>query len=144
LKTAGEYSIYQGLEKRGELAQACFLVAQQRSEIAGTLIFIQQPIGPEMDVPVICDSGGTPLLEAKIRSFYIRESFRNRGIGTQLQREALHLAAETGCYQVRSRSELDKAANYAVKLKLGFAMHPAERIFQDGRRSPGVYWVKRV
>lgn len=84
------------------------------------------------------------LLEAKIRAFHVLPKHRNRGVGTALQRQVLALAPALGCYQVRSRSELSRGANYAIKRKLGFGMHPAVRTFADGRTSPGVYWVKAI
>ena len=119
-----------------------FLAALVDDALVGLLMFLVQPIGPEMEVPIVKDAAGKPLTEAKIRAFHVLPDFRNRGLGTALQREVLRLAPLLHCYQVRSRSELDKQANYAIKLKLGFAMHPALRVFRDGTQSPGVYWVR--
>ena len=121
-----------------------FLAALLDGRLVGLLLFIVQPIGPEMDVPVVTDREGQPLLEAKIRAFHVLEQHRNGGVGMALQKKALEIAPTLGCYQVRSRSELDKGANYSIKLKLGFAMHPANRTFRDGTKSGGVYWVKCV
>jgi len=119
-----------------------FLAGLVDDSLVGLLMFLVQPIGPEMEVPVICDGAGRPLTEAKIRAFHVLPEYRGRGLGTALQREVLRLAPALGCYQVRSRSELDKEANFAIKRKLGFAMHPALRIYRDGTESPGVYWVR--
>jgi GNAT superfamily N-acetyltransferase len=121
-----------------------YLAALWEGALVGLLMFLVQPIGPEMDVPPVPGSDGQPLLEAKIRAFHVLPDHRNRGIGTALQRHVLELAPTLGCYQVRSRSELSRAANYAIKRKLGFGMHPAVRTFSDGRISPGVYWVKAL
>lgn len=125
-------------------ADSHYLAALADEVLVGVLMFLVQPIGPEMDIPAIVDFLGRPLLEAKIRAFHVLPEHRNRGVGTALQRHVLALAPALGCYQVRSRSELSRAANYAIKLKLGFGMHPAVRIFADGRTSPGVYWVKAI
>lgn len=38
---------------------------------------------------------------------------------------ALELTCALGACQMRSWSSLDKTANYALKLSLGFAAHPA-------------------
>ena len=111
--------------------------------VMGILVFVVQPIGPEMDCPVLCDPTGTPLTELKIRAFHVREEHRGQGIGTALQREALREAGRFGCYQVRSRSDFSRAANYAIKLKLGFAAHPGLRRLRD-QDEPGIYWVKAV
>lgn len=131
-----------GADARGP--DAHYLAALAGGRLVGGLMFLVQPIGPEMGVPAILGPGGAPLREAKIRGFHVLEAWRGRGIGTALQRHALGLAAGLGCYQVRSRSELAREANYAIKRKLGFGMHPAIRTFADGRASPGVYWVKVV
>lgn len=125
-------------------ADSHYLAALVDEALVGALMFLVQPIGPEMDIPALVDSTGRPLLEAKIRAFHVLPEHRNRGVGTALQRHVLELAPALGCYQVRSRSELARGANYAIKRKLGFGMHPALRTFADGRTSPGVYWVKAV
>ncbi|MBA3531720.1 MAG: GNAT family N-acetyltransferase [Ardenticatenales bacterium] len=119
------------------------LAAVHGGEIVGFLMFLVQPIGPEMDCPVLCDSEGTALTEAKIRAFHVREAQRGQGIGTALQRAVLRLAGELGCYQVRSLSSYTRHANYAIKLKLGFVAHPTIRQLKD-RQEPSVYWIKRV
>ncbi|MFK7802705.1 MAG: GNAT family N-acetyltransferase [Anaerolineae bacterium] len=103
-----------------------------------------QPIGPEMDMPEIKDQNDNVLQEAKVRALRVDESWRNQGIGTRLQEATLAKAAELGCFQMRSRSSLDRVENYAIKIKLGFACHPANRTFKDGTVEAGVYWVKRM
>ena len=45
---------------------------------------------------------------------------------------------------MRSWSSLDKPANYALKLSLGFAMHPSVHDAASGYQVSGVYFVKRV
>jgi GNAT superfamily N-acetyltransferase len=132
------------IDERGLVPEAHFLAALWGGDkLVGILMFLVQPIGPEMDVPVLRNGAGEPLLEAKIRVFHVLDAYRNKGVGTALQRHVLRRAAALGCYQVRSRSEFSRSANYAVKLKLGFVAHPAIREVR-GVASPGVYWIKHV
>ncbi len=125
------------------IAESHYFTALHNKQIIAFIMCLVQPIGPEMDVPELVDQHGRMLTEAKIRAFFVEERFRNQGIGTALQKCILDLAPQLGCFQVRSRSELSKKANYAIKLKLGFAAHPAIRKMRSGD-SPGVYWVKNV
>lgn len=134
---------YHVVDEQGISDGAHWLAALLGDDLAGILMFTVQPIGPEMDCPPLVDRSGHALTEAKIRAFHVEEPHRNRGIGTALQEEVLHLAARLGCYQVRSRSESTRQANFAIKLKLGFVAHPAPRVLR-GVPSPGVYWIKRV
>ncbi len=113
-------------------------------EIVGYHVFLIQPIGPEMGIAPVLDKDGGTLHEAKIRGLHVIQAWRNRGIGTRLQKFTLEQAAELGVFQVRSRSDISKAENYAIKIKLGFACHPDLRTFRDGSTAEGVYWVKRV
>jgi GNAT superfamily N-acetyltransferase len=131
------------LDEDGDVPSRCLLVAIQDHKLVGFLMFLVQPIGPEMDCPVLQDRRGQPLTEAKIRAFFVTAAYRDQGIGTALQREVLRCAADLGCYQVRSRSAYSRQANYAIKLKLGFAAHPAIRHTQSGDEV-GVYWIKHV
>ncbi len=68
--------------------------------------------------------GETPLTEAKIHGFTVRPASCFRGIGTMLQRWAIARARGLGCHQVASYSCYDRAANYRIKLSLGFAAQP--------------------
>ncbi len=114
------------------------------NEIVGYHVFLIQPIGPEIGITEIKDRDGNSLQEAKIRGLHVLKAWRNRGIGTRLQKLTLEKAAELGVFQVRSRSEMSKVENYSIKLKLGFACQPDLRTFRDGSTAEGVYWVKRV
>lgn len=125
------------------IAESHYFIALHNNQIIGFIMCLVQPIGPEMDVPELVDQHGRTVTEAKIRAFFVEERFRNQGIGTALQKCILDLAPKLGCFQVRSRSEMSKKANYAIKFKLGFAAHPAVRKMRSGD-SPGVYWVKNV
>lgn len=122
----------------------CSVALTSQNKNIGYHICRIQPIGPEMDVSELKDKSGNVLFEAKVRALHVEESWRNQGIGTKLQEMTLKKAAELGCFQVRSRSSLDRVENYAIKIKLGFACHPAYRTFRDGTTEAGVYWVKRV
>jgi GNAT superfamily N-acetyltransferase len=112
------------------------LVALDGESLAGFLRFVTQQIGP----PDVCPPllmNGEPLIEAKILAFGVPESYRRRGIGTRLQRAAIDLARELGCYQLRSWSLAHYTANHALKLKLGFAAQPEQRA--NGQQ--GFYFV---
>lgn len=114
-----------------------FLAALNDGKVVGFLKFMEQVIGPPDDrAPIMIDD--VALTEAKVTAFGVRKEWRGRGIGTALQEAALRRAAELGCYQVRSHSDFTNHANYAVKMKLGFAAVP------DFRRDDpsGVFWVK--
>ena len=142
-----------GLQRNGvyaEKSSRCLLAASVGDRIAGFLMFLVQPIGPEAGCPVLHDRNGNALTEAKIRSFLVVERYRGRGIGTALQREALVRAADMGAYQVRSRSDVSRKANYAIKLKLGYAASPEITATNDDskpdgiRRTQGYCFVKRT
>jgi hypothetical protein len=38
---------------------------------------------------------------------------------------AMQMAADLGCYQVRSQSPSSARENYAMKLKMGYVLHPS-------------------
>lgn len=113
-------------------------------QFVGYHVCLVQPIGPEMYVPTITDRDGQPLLEAKVRALRVEETYRSQGIGTRLQQATLAHATKIGCFQMRSRSAIDKVENYSIKIKLGFAGHPDRRTRKDGSYKYGVYWVKRL
>ncbi len=131
------------IDEHGLTPASHYLVALVDGDVAALLMFVVQPIGPEMDCPILTDRDGVELTEAKIRAFHVDTPYRNRGIGTALQRSALTMARDLGCFQVRSRSATARDANYAIKIKLGYACHPAIRTLPSGDET-GVYWVKRV
>lgn len=43
-----------------------------------------------------------------------------------MQEEAISICEAKGCYQIRSRSPVTSRENYALKLKMGYAIHPSE------------------
>jgi GNAT superfamily N-acetyltransferase len=105
-----------------------YLVALADGEIAGFLQFFRQPIGPDRECPAIA-LNGEELVEAKVLGFAVRPPFQRRGIGRALQTAAIHRARDLGCFQLRSFSfnTPDHAANYRLKLSMGFAAQPEYR-----------------
>ncbi len=139
------------VDERGLLRERLHLLgAVEAGQIVGHLSLKRQPIL----VPATIGSGGVetpvagpdgaPLEELFVYTFAVDEGFRRRGIGRALQLAGLELARELGCYQVRSWSSLDKTANYALKIGLGFGIHPAVYTTESGLAVSGVYFVKTV
>jgi GNAT superfamily N-acetyltransferase len=88
---------------------------------------------------------GEPLRETYVQTFAVESEHRRRGYGRALQLAALALTRALGCHQMRSWSTFDRTENYALKLSLGFAAHPA--IYHStatGKDYSGVYFVKMV
>jgi GNAT superfamily N-acetyltransferase len=113
-----------------------FLVASLEGHIVGFLRFVTQVIGVEDDhAPVSYNN--VPLTEAKILAFAVDSAYRRQGIGRALQKAAISLASELGCYQVRSHSSGSNAANHQLKLSMGFGVQPIIR----GHDKGGVYFI---
>src|SRR4029078_1285972 len=91
----------------------------------GFLRFTVQVIGRDVDRPPIYTTNGQPLREGYVEAFGVVSEYRRRGIGQRLQEHALALCRQRGCYQVRSRSPITSQENYALKLKMGYAVHPS-------------------
>jgi GNAT superfamily N-acetyltransferase len=91
----------------------------------GFLRFTIQVIGRDVHRPPIHSANGQPLREGFVEAFAVVPSERRQGIGQQLQEHALALCIQRGCYQVRSRSPITSQENYALKLKMGYAVHPS-------------------
>jgi GNAT superfamily N-acetyltransferase len=89
-------------------------------------------------------ANGTHLKETFVQTFAVAEEYRRQGHGRDLQIEALNLTRGLGAYQMRSWSSSDKDANYALKLHLGFSVHPAIDEPKPGLKISGVYFVKTV
>jgi GNAT superfamily N-acetyltransferase len=111
-------------------------VALQFNEVVGFLRFAIQPIGPEAKCPPLY-LDGAQLTEAKIHAFAVREDSRVQGIGTELQKQAIHRARELGCFQVASYSSYGREANHHIKLSLGFGAQPEVH----GNNQQGVYFI---
>ena len=111
------------------------LVAVADERPVGFLVFVVQEIGPPDDCP------GFGQTEAKVVAFAVRADYRRRGIGTALQRRALEVAGQLGCYQLRSVTDVWRDENRQVKLALGFGVHPTVRHVEDEDR-PAYVFVK--
>lgn len=127
-----------------------FLGCAAGEVVVGHLSLKRQPIvipatawNNNQEHPLL-DATNAPRCEAFVQTFAVDEAQRRQGIGTALQRAGLALARELGCYQMRSWSSLDKLANYALKLKLGFAVHPAIFETGSGQRISGAYFIRPV
>ncbi len=112
------------------------LAALHGGRIVGFLRFVVQEIGPELDRPAV-RLNGEALLEAKVLAFGVIEEAQGAGVGRQLQRAAIDWAEELQCYQMRSHSGGANVANHALKLKMGFGVHPLVR----GDDAEGVYFI---
>jgi len=97
--------------------------------------------GEAMPVP---GADGQPLKETYVYTFAVEEKYRRQGCGRAIQLSALGWTRRLGCYQMRSWSSTDKTANYALKLSLGFAVHPGTYETASGYPVSGVYFVKTV
>lgn len=113
------------------------LVAAKSDRVVGFLRFVVQEIGPDSDRPSLA-LRGEPMREAYVLAFGVDESHRRRGVGAALQSKLIEEATTLGCFQVRSRSAGDRAANHALKLSLGFGVHPTKDTDQ------GVFFVLRL
>ncbi len=127
-----------------------FLGVVEGDAVVGHITLLLQDIvcpetewSSEMDRTVRLPDG-EPLRETFVQTFAVDQEHRRRGYGLALQKAALALTRELGCYQMRSWSSLDKPANYALKLSLGFAVHPATYEAPGGQQISGVYFVKTV
>ena len=101
------------------------LIAVACGRLVGFLRFAIQEIGSDCDRASLT-LHGRPMREAYVLAFGVAEVQRRRGVGTALQNELIQRAATLGCYQVRSRSSGDRLANHALKLSLGFGVHPTK------------------
>ena len=113
------------------------LTAVVGEDAVGFVVFIVQEIGPPDNCPAL------GLTEAKVIAFGVRSGHRGRGIGTSLQRRVLQVAADLGCYQVRSVTDVWRTENCRVKIGLGFGVHPTVRRV-DGEDRPAYVFVKAL
>ena len=91
----------------------------------GFLRVVIQVIGSEHGrSPII--RAGQPLREGYVEAFGVLPEHRRRSIGQQMQEHAIRLCQRRMCYQIRSRSPVTSYENYALKLKMGYAIHPSQ------------------
>lgn len=127
-----------------------YLAAALGDQVVGNLCLRHQPItfpkaGEETGPVPLLGPSGEPVTELFVCTFAVDADYRRQGHGRELQIAGLALARELGCYQVRSWSSLDKTANFALKMSLGFALHPAVEVFAPGGPPiSGAYFVMRV
>jgi GNAT superfamily N-acetyltransferase len=128
------------------LPDIIFLGTVENQDVIGHVTLKEQVIQvPVEDATVpLLDGDGNPVRETFVYTFAVDEDFRRQGHGRALQVAAIATTKALGCYQMRSWCSLDKPANYALKLSLGFAVHPAVQTTEHGRRIGGVYFVKTV
>jgi len=91
----------------------------------GFLLALVQVLGAEEGCSPV-SLNGKVLLESYMEAFGVLPERRRVGIGQQLQETAIQIATDLGCYQVRSRSPSTAQENYALKLKMGYVMHPSK------------------
>jgi GNAT superfamily N-acetyltransferase len=91
--------------------------------LIGFLFTMVQVLGAEEGCSPIRKNGKV-LLESYVEAFGVLPERRRMGIG-QRQERAMQMAADLGCYQVRSRSPSSARKNYALKLKMGYVLHPS-------------------
>jgi hypothetical protein len=60
-----------------------------------------------------------------VEAFGVLAERHRMGIGQLLQETAIQIATDLGCCQVRSRSPSSAQENYALKLKMGYIIHPS-------------------
>ncbi len=127
-----------------------FLGAAEDGQVVGNLALKEQGISMPatewsggVDKPLL-DAEGVPVRETFVMTFFVEAPHRRRGIGRALQEAAVAWTRERGCLQMRSWSSLDRPENYAMKLSMGFAMHPSVHDAAGGFQVSGVYFVKRV
>ena len=112
------------------------LAAFDGTRCAGFLRYLVQVIGAEEGrSPVL--HNGEPLLEGYVEAFGVDPQRRRRGIGTALQQHAARLCRTAGCYQMRSRSPVTSAENYALKIAAGYVLHPS-------RQNDSYYFLLRL
>jgi GNAT superfamily N-acetyltransferase len=94
-------------------------------QCVGFLRFLIQVIGRDQHRPPILDAVGQPLREGYVEAFGVLPLYRRQGIGQALQEHAIAYCRNQHCYQIRSRSPVTSVENYALKLKMGYAVHPS-------------------
>lgn len=110
--------------KKDHHLASILLGAYVHEQCVGFLRIIIQIIGSEEHRTPIKDQHGHPLQEGYAEAFGVLLSYRRQGIGQQLQEKAIDLCRERGCYQMRSKSPISSQENYALKLKMGYSIHP--------------------
>jgi GNAT superfamily N-acetyltransferase len=112
------------------------LAAFDGTRCTGFLRYLVQVIGAEEGRPAVMHNG-EPLLEGYVEAFGVDPQRRRCGIGTALQQHAAQRCRAAGCYQMRSRSPVTSAENYALKIAAGYVLHPS-------RQNDSYYFLLRL
>lgn len=123
-------------------------------DLIAHLAVLLQPLAHRADEPIalleldnesFTDAYPPGLIEGFVQTFDVEEPYRRRGVGSRLQLAALEECRNRGAHQLRSWSSLDRPANYALKIALGFAAHPGHSYLPaHDRWVRGTYFVKPV
>lgn len=105
--------------------QSILLGGFRQGACVGFLRFLVQVIGRDRQRTPILDSAGRLLREGYVEAFGVLPPDRRLGIGRALQEHAIARCRALGCYQIRSRSPVTSVENYALKLKMGYGIHPS-------------------
>ena len=116
--------------------QTLLLGAFEGDACVGFLVLLIQVIGRDAGRPPILRDEA-PLREGYVEAFAVHPTYRRRGIGQRLQEHAIELSIARECYQIRSRSPLTSRENYALKLKMGYAIHPSDE-------NDSYFFIKRI
>jgi GNAT superfamily N-acetyltransferase len=128
------------------------IVAMKNNRVVGHISIKHQPIAHRDDLPIellempnkrFTDTHPPGLVEGFVQTFEVEEDYQRRGIGSQLQQAAFAECCQRGLYQMRSWSSLDRPANFALKIALGFAVHPGHYyLSKQNKWVAGAYFVK--
>lgn len=108
------------------IEESILLGAFAEDQCVGFLRLLIQIIGSDEGSPPITH-GGEPLREGYVMAFAVLPDYRRQGIGQRLQERAIAVCKQRNCYQIRSRSPVTSQENYALKLKMGYAIHPSDK-----------------
>lgn len=112
--------------KETHIEESILLGAFVDNRCVGFLRVLIQIIGSDEGRPPITHAG-KPLREGYVIAFAVVPNHRRQGIGQMLQERAIAQCQQRGCYQIRSRSPITSHENYALKLKMGYAIHPSDK-----------------
>jgi GNAT superfamily N-acetyltransferase len=131
--------------EQGILPGVRFIAALCDGRVVGHISLKQQELEVPSEPPTSLSLSGRNVYENFVQTFHVDEAYRRQGLGSALQLEALEWSRELGCFQLRSWSSLDRQANYALKLKLGFAFCPGTYVVPSiGQQIPGGWFVKQL
>jgi GNAT superfamily N-acetyltransferase len=85
-----------------------------------------QIIGSDKGRPPI-KYAGEPLREGYVMAFGVVPQHRCQGVGQRVQERAIAVCQQRRCYQIRSRSPTTSYENYALKVKVGYAIYPSDK-----------------